>query len=135
MSLGIKSIWRTGSRCIGLPGALPIWRCGLHSRGSLLSASFSTTRRQYEAEQEKDKTRDSATLASQALPMTSGIEQSAKARGEVVGGGVESSEKRLHERRLQGSVITNTGCRGQETKLALRTNCSRLSIRGSDQSK
>ncbi|EFY91415.1 hypothetical protein MAC_02578 [Metarhizium acridum CQMa 102] len=84
MSLGIKSIWRTGSRCIGLPGALPIWRCGLHSRGSLLSASFSTSRRQYEAEQEKDKTRDSATLASQALPMTSGIEQSAKARGEVV---------------------------------------------------
>ncbi|KND86353.1 hypothetical protein TOPH_08996 [Tolypocladium ophioglossoides CBS 100239] len=36
MSLGIKSIWRTRSRCIGTPGASPFWRGAFRSRAPLL---------------------------------------------------------------------------------------------------
>src|SRR5690625_2966882 len=41
MSLGIKSIWRTRSQCIGTPGASLLWRAGARSRAPLLAYSTS----------------------------------------------------------------------------------------------
>ncbi|KAK4086512.1 hypothetical protein Purlil1_9128 [Purpureocillium lilacinum] len=41
MSLGIKSIWRTRSQCIGMPGVSLLWRAGARSRAPLLSYSTS----------------------------------------------------------------------------------------------
>lgn len=84
MSLGIKSIWRTGSQRIASPGVFPTRICELRPSRLLLASSFSTGRRLYQPEKETENNRDIPALVSKDVSSAAAAERPVQVRGEVM---------------------------------------------------